>query len=66
MRKGIIDTRIYLSSTSGLLCLSTSWQGKFCEQTNKQMNEWMEAKWNENEMLGIRFEGKSKAKPEGT
>lgn len=26
----------YLSSTSGLLCLSTSWQGKFCKQKKNQ------------------------------
>lgn len=25
----------YFSSTSGLLCLSTSWQGKFCNQIQK-------------------------------
>lgn len=27
--------KTYLSSTSGLLCLSTSWQGKFCKKSNK-------------------------------
>jgi len=35
------EENAYLSSTSGLLCLSTSWQGKFCNYENR-IDSWSE------------------------
>lgn len=43
--------KTYLSSTSGLLCLSTSWQGKFCTKNRNMIGKW-ETKWIDRKRCG--------------